>query len=869
MVAALLKRTLVAQCSTMDGLSVAASVAGILSLGIQVTQSLTDYYEAYKGQKSEIANIAKKLKNLLCVFESLRRQLTDRKFRADENGLLETIEGSIQMCEENIQELQTKIEKFKDSSGNSIQVAVQTTTRQLAYPFKQSTLRKLDADIDEIVSNLSLALAVLQQKDIGNVQDDIEDAKAVLDLVRATQISSTIRNWLKAPDATTNYNDACKLKHPRTGLWFVKGPYFSTWLLKAKSFLWLNGFAGCGKSNPRIGIAFFFFTFSDDSKQDASAMLRALVLQLSSQLNDNHALLSRLYDRYRNATPPDQDLEDCMHQLVQGFEHVYIILDALDESPRNKHGKNLRRGVLEALVIIRKWSEPGLHLLVTSRDETDIRDVLRDDLHTPPDEIASMKNTSVDSDIASFISGYLKDSRELRKWENYHDQIEKALTERSNGVFRWVECQFRALSYCASKRQLDTSLVSLPQGLDETYKRMLLNIDEVSVQDARRILTLLCCAKRPLTVSELIDANAVELGDNPRLNPDGRLPGEDEIRAVCPGLVEVDVRPDYETTVRIAHFSVQEYLESKRILQKNAAIFSVRRPEADAEITSICLTYLLEPALSRDSIAEYPLALYAAKTWYEHFRGGDKSTHYAEHQALQLFRNSKGEFENWVTIWNVDSYDGRKPSGKIPSSVYYASLLGLSWVLSQLLCENPSASTFSALSRQEISDLVNAQGGHYGNALKAASVGGHEHTVKLLLDKGADVNALGGRYGNALQAASFRGHEHIVKLLLDKGADVNAQGGNYGNALNAASAEGHEHIVKLLLDKGTDVNAQGGNYGNALNAASAEGHEQIVMLLLNKGADVNAQGGQYGNALYVASFRGHEHIVKLLLDKGA
>jgi hypothetical protein len=106
----------------------------------------------------------------------------------------------------------------------------------------------------------------------------------------------------------------------------------------------------------------------------------------------------------------------------------------------------------------------------------------------------------------------------------------------------------------------------------------------------------------------------VELGDNPRVNLDGRLPGKDEIRAVCPGLVEVDVRPDDEPTVRTAHFSVQEYLEFERILQQNAAIFSARRPEAYAEITSICLTYLLEPALLTDSIVEYPLALYSAKT---------------------------------------------------------------------------------------------------------------------------------------------------------------------------------------------------------------------------------------------------------------
>ena len=40
----------------------------------------------------------------------------------------------------------------------------------------------------------------------------------------------------------------------------------------------------------------------------------------------------------------------------------------------------------------------------------------------------------------------------------------------------------------------------------------------------------------------------------------------------------------------------------------------------------------------------------------------------------------------------------------------------------------------------------------------------------MLLDKGADVNAQGGEYGNALQAASAGGHEAVVRLLVDKGA---------------------------------------------------------------------------------------------------
>ncbi|KAI3573696.1 hypothetical protein IWW34DRAFT_553241, partial [Fusarium oxysporum f. sp. albedinis] len=140
-----------------------------------------------------------------------------------------------------------------------------------------------------------------------------------------------IRAWLKAPDATINFNEAVKKKHPGTGLWLVKGPAFTSWLEKPGSFLWLVGLAGCGKSvlcstaiqyafrhrraNARIGIAFFYFTFNDESKQDASAMLRALVLQLSIQLDNRHAFLSRLHDSYCNATPPDSALMNCLHQL--------------------------------------------------------------------------------------------------------------------------------------------------------------------------------------------------------------------------------------------------------------------------------------------------------------------------------------------------------------------------------------------------------------------------------------------------------------------------------------------------------------------------------------------------------------------------
>ena len=68
--------------------------------------------------------------------------------------------------------------------------------------------------------------------------------------------------------------------------------------------------------------------------------------------------------------------------------------------------------------------------------------------------------------------------------------------------------------------------------------------------------------------------------------------------------------------------------------------------------------------------------------------------------------------------------------------------------------------------------------------------------VKLLLDKGADVNAVGGEYGNALQAASYGGHDKVMQMLLEKGADVKMQGGHYSEP-TAGRGIGKLHRLKL------------------------------------------------------------------------
>lgn len=364
-----------------DPISVAGSVVGSISLGIQVTQSLVKFYDSYKQLDSDLSGMTQKMECLLEVFCSLEKAISDRNFQEDERELIKNIETSIKACDGLIQELQDECKKLNKTSSNGLEAAVRSAGRRATYPFRKSTLQKLDEDIDEIRTNLSFALGALQLRDNRKIQDDITEIKILLDLVKTNQISSNLRDWLKAPDATIDHNTACLKKHPGTGLWLVRDPRFTTWLTEGNSILWLNGFAGSGKSvlcstaiqsvfrhrrsQPRIGIAFFYFTFNDESKRDESAMLRALLLQLSTQLQDGHADLIKLYNSYGSGTVPSQVLIIYLRRLIERFQDVFIMLDALDESPRD----GPRGHVLDTLETMQKWGLQGLHLFCTSRNE--------------------------------------------------------------------------------------------------------------------------------------------------------------------------------------------------------------------------------------------------------------------------------------------------------------------------------------------------------------------------------------------------------------------------------------------------------------------------------------------------------------------
>lgn len=424
-----------------DPLSIAGSVVGLLSLGLQSTEYLYKYYTTCRDQHRDLARIADRLGALLDSLQVIDETVRIRIWRPDEQRIVQCVEKAIRRSEDTIHLLQDEVDKFKKQPVGDWKTRAIVVGRRAAYPFKRSTMEDLGDDVDSFRNNVSVVLQALQLKEHQNTQAGIEGLNAIVKNLQAYSISAGVRQWLQAPDATVDLNNVSVKRHTGTGQWLVQGLVFTSWLQQDNSFLWLYGFAGCGKSvlcstaihhafrcraaSDNSAVVFFFFTFNNESKQDASAALRALLLQLCGQISGLEAEL--LHSKScSDGTPTVPVLLEYLRHAITQCRHVYVLLDALDESPAGAS----RDGVLSIVESMRQWQLPGLHLLVTSRDVPDIRDQM---LNQGAEHV-SLKNDSVQQDISRYVSFQVDHDRQLQRWGDHRETIKNYLTQHAEGV---------------------------------------------------------------------------------------------------------------------------------------------------------------------------------------------------------------------------------------------------------------------------------------------------------------------------------------------------------------------------------------------------------------------------------------------------
>ncbi|GKT48796.1 vegetative incompatibility protein HET-E-1 [Colletotrichum spaethianum] len=223
-----------------------------------------------------------------------------------------------------------------------------------------------------------------------HLRKDMSQVSSTTNRMQQSQHFQEVMKWLAPPDPSTNDNKALQQRHEGTGQWLLDSEEYSKWKNTPKSSLWLHGIPGCGKTvlsstvikdlsstkSCSKSLVYFYFDFTDTSKQSLEKALRSLIAQLYHKSHDVQTHLDSLYSSCKNASrQPSVDLLiSTFEAMAQQISEVWIVLDALDECQTRIGPKN--ESLLHWIESLLNSPQVNAHLLVTSRPEHDIKSVL-------------------------------------------------------------------------------------------------------------------------------------------------------------------------------------------------------------------------------------------------------------------------------------------------------------------------------------------------------------------------------------------------------------------------------------------------------------------------------------------------------------
>ena len=432
-------------------------------------------------------------------------------------------------------------------------------------------------------------------------------------------------------------------------------------------------------------------------------------------------------------------------------------------------------------------------------------------------------------------------------------------------------CQLEMLRHCLPP-SVKRILKELPETLDETYERILRDINRANREHAHRLLQCLTVAIRPLRVEELAEVLAVDFdaacrGGIPKLKPDWRWTDQHQaVLSTCSSLIAIVDDGDSQV-VQFCHFSVKEFLTSDRFARSNEDVsrYHILLEPAHMILAQACLGVLLrlDDRVDQNNTKDIPLAEYAARYWVDHAQF--ESVLPRIQVAMEdLFDVSKPHYVAWLGVYDVDEYwalFGATSNAPRAEPLYYAAQCGFYDLAKHLIAKHP--------------EQVNAWGGFKGTSLAAALYGNHLQVAELLHQHGADVHVRCGHYNNTLlHAAVVDKPVDTVLWLLNHGADVNASNNRRYTPLHWAAFKGFHEIVRVLLLHNADIHAKSATGEVSLHCAACPFNDYAdkdmdefvpddrvdllgtMQLLLDHGADVNARDNDGSTPLHYSSFKG-------------
>ena len=183
-------------------------------------------------------------------------------------------------------------------------------------------------------------------------------------------------------------------------------------------------------------MAYYYFDFRDDKKQNRYGLLSSLLSQLSVRSDSCSDVLSQLYSNHAGGTgkPTTSALTKCMKDMLSlpGQGQIYLVVDALDECPDVSGTPSAREEVLELVEELADLKLSNVHLCVASRPEIDIRKSLEP---LEPLQISLHDESGQKDDIIEYIKSVVYSNKKMRSWRDEDKQLViEVLSEKADGM---------------------------------------------------------------------------------------------------------------------------------------------------------------------------------------------------------------------------------------------------------------------------------------------------------------------------------------------------------------------------------------------------------------------------------------------------
>ncbi|KAG1886707.1 hypothetical protein F4604DRAFT_2044165 [Suillus subluteus] len=704
---------------------------------LQLVQMIAQASALLLGYVASVRNADSTSRDLLNEFSSIGGVLTTVMEIEKDGSLPDNLRLALSNLMANngpVAKLQMELKNILPSEHKSRKMKM---TTRMVWPFKEKaagaivdTLKLYCGEITKILAidtwiTLNEVDRDLKKVDLGvrEVGRELQELKVAQEAQEKAAERQKLLQWMNPVPCVEKHDISRRERNAVTCRWIFQAKQYKIWNNSECAFLWLNGQPGGGKTilasavideiqdggqaEPQT-LAYFYCNFGDDNTRIAAAVLRSLLVQLLRQSKDDWITkirgqkqqdsntevdlvsLRELRQQQRNGDCCPTDLGFLRKLLVEASKLVdrpVLVIDALDEC--KDHGDLVGH-------LVKLPEDARLRLFVTGRTEPNITTAFR---HLP---IVSLKDSAeqMQEDICAHIAEQLAtQSRLSRLPETLRTAILETLLKKAKGMFRWVQCQLDVIMKCKRPDSVQKALDDLPEGLYETYDRIIRSIEERGHDDgpiSKSCLLWLAGALSPLTLDQLNEAIMIEAGQ-PSLNMDLGVMDPMDIVVACSSLVTYD---EATGVVSLSHYSVKEYLISRR---PNNILKSIS--DVHARICELLITYVLcdstyvcakatgctaSSASAARGETSHPLLSYAVKALAHLCHVSEKDSRViAALQRLHLEFLHNTEKHHLLESLIQPLTDDGQSSVTSPSLLFVPLRFGNPWMVETLVKEQP------------------------------------------------------------------------------------------------------------------------------------------------------------------------------------